>query len=165
MRRLTKHFAADTEPEWLPDGRSLLFTSDRGGSPQIYRMGLDGGKPERITFTGDYNAGAVSLPDGTGFIAVHSQGAAGNRGKYNIALHRFGKRQLRILTADALDESPTVAPNGIMLTYATRYQGRRVLAIAALDNDFRARLPARVGEVSEPAWSPYTGTWQQGDNK
>ena len=31
--RLTRHFAIDTEPTWMPDGKSLLFTSDRGGTP------------------------------------------------------------------------------------------------------------------------------------
>ncbi len=165
MRRLTRHFAVDTEPAWLPDGRSLLFTSDRGGSPQIYRVALDGGQPERISFIGNYNAGAVALPDGSGFLAVHSGNAPQAEGQYNIALYRFADKQPRILTGNTLDESPTVAPNGIMLMYATRYEGRRVLAVAALDSDFRARLPARTGDVSEPAWSPFTGTWQRLDTQ
>ena len=34
------HFAIDTEPTWMPDGKSLLFTSDRGGKPQIYSYDL-----------------------------------------------------------------------------------------------------------------------------
>ena len=165
LHRLTRHFAVDTEPAWLPDGRSLLFTSDRGGTPQIYRIGLGGGQPERLSFTGYYNAGAVALPDGSGFLAVHGDSSATAGGQYNIALYHFADKQLRILTGNALDESPTVAPNGIMLMYATRHEGRRVLAIAALDSDFLARLPARAGEVSEPAWSPFVGAWQEGHAK
>ncbi len=37
VRRVTQSAAIDTEAYFMPDGKSLLFTSDRGGSPQIYR--------------------------------------------------------------------------------------------------------------------------------
>ena len=29
FKRLTRHFAIDTEPTWMPDGKHLLFTSDQ----------------------------------------------------------------------------------------------------------------------------------------
>ena len=41
LTRLTNHYAIDTEARWFPDGRALLFTSDRGGSPQIYRLDIE----------------------------------------------------------------------------------------------------------------------------
>ena len=37
-------FAIDTEPQWMPDGKSLIFTSNRGGGPQIYQYELGSGK-------------------------------------------------------------------------------------------------------------------------
>ena len=40
LTRLTRHFAIDTEPTWMPDGKSLLFITDRGGRPQIYRYDM-----------------------------------------------------------------------------------------------------------------------------
>ncbi len=42
----------------MPDGKSLLFTSDRGGKPQIYRYEMGSGATKRITFEGTYNARA-----------------------------------------------------------------------------------------------------------
>ena len=45
----------------MPDGKSLLFTSDRGGRPQIYRYELATGNIERVTFEGRYNAQHASL--------------------------------------------------------------------------------------------------------
>ena len=40
-RRISNSDSIDTEPRFSPDGKWLYFTSDRGGSPQIYRMPAD----------------------------------------------------------------------------------------------------------------------------
>ena len=49
-RQLTGGDAMDASPQWNTDGRSLLFTSDRGGSRDVYRLSVRGnGKPERVT--------------------------------------------------------------------------------------------------------------------
>ena len=69
LTRITDDPAIDTEPVWAPDGRSLYFTSDRAGSPQIYQIGIQSGaRPKRITFGGTYNARAacVSRRDAAG---------------------------------------------------------------------------------------------------
>ena len=61
MTQITRHYGIDTEPSWFPDGRSLIFTSNRGGSPQIYKVDLHDLKIQRLTFEGEYNAGASLL--------------------------------------------------------------------------------------------------------
>ena len=69
--RITDDPAIDTEPCWAPDGRSLYFTSDRAGRPQIYRIMLAAGeRPKRITFEGAYNARPRVSPDGTQLAIV-----------------------------------------------------------------------------------------------
>jgi TolB protein len=44
VTRVLTSQAIDTEAMFTPDGQSLLFTSDRGGTPQIYRASLLGGQ-------------------------------------------------------------------------------------------------------------------------
>ena len=63
--------------------------------------------------------------------------------------------RLTPLTSTELDESPSIAPNGSMVLYATKYAERGILAAVAVDGDAKFRLPAREGDVREPAWSPY----------
>ena len=62
VTRLTSHPAIDTEPSWSPDGSEIVFTSDRSGKPQIYRMRADGSDVQRVTFEGEYNARASFAP-------------------------------------------------------------------------------------------------------
>lgn len=150
LTRITHHYAIDTEPTWMPDGKSLLFTSDRGGRPQIYRYHMNSGLTERVTFEGVYNARARVAQDGRNVVMVQQQG-----GDFHIALLDLVTDRMQILTSTELDESPSIAPNGSMILYATKMAERGILAAVSVDGGIKFRLPAREGEVREPAWSPY----------
>lgn len=151
LRRITNHFAIDTEPNWSADGRSLIFTSNRGGSPQIYQVSLATGRVERLTFEGDYNARSRLSPDGKTLIMVHRRD-----GVFHIASQDVKTGNMRILTETWLDESPSIAPNGAMLLYATQHQNKGVLAAVSMDAGVKFRLPSKQGDVREPAWSPFS---------
>jgi len=150
LRRITRQRAIDTEPSWTPDGKSVVFTSDRGGKPQIYQVELATGLTQRLTFDGDYNARGRMLPDGKHLIFVHR-----NDGVFHIALMDLERQRLMVLTSTSLDESPSIAPNGTMLIYATQDRGRGILAVVSIDGTVKYRLPSSVGDVREPAWSPF----------
>jgi TolB protein len=147
--QLTNHWAIDTEAVWAPDGKHIYFTSDRGGKPQIYRVPVTGGNPERVTLTGDSNARASIAPDGRR-IAV----AQGRGNEYRIAVWDAESQRFTILTPGTLDESPSFAPNGSMVLYATREGTRGVLSAVSADGNVRQRLILSDGDVREPAWSP-----------
>jgi TolB protein len=150
LTRLTRHFAIDTEPAWMPDGKHILFTSDRGGTPQIYKLKLADRSVERITFQGNYNARASIAPDGRTVAMVHRSSKV-----FHIAALDLKTRRLIELTETTLDESPSVAPNGAMLMYATKYKDRGILAAVSVDAGVKYNLPAKLGDVREPAWSPF----------
>lgn len=150
LTRVTRHYAIDTEPSWMPDGGSFLFTSDRGGRPQIYRYNLRSGLTERVTFEGSYNARARVAQDGRNVALVHQRD-----GQFQIAIHDLVSNRLQVLTNTDLDESPSIAPNGSMVLYATKFGDRGILSAVAVDGGVKFRLPSRSGDVREPAWSPY----------
>jgi len=150
LRQITRHHGIDTEPSWTPDGKHLIFTSDRGGRPQIYQVELATNYLERLTFTGSYNARGQMLPDGRHLVFVHRA-----EGVFHIAWQDLERDNLQILTQTSLDESPSLAPNGTMLIYATQDQGRGILAVVSIDGSVKYRLPSSSGDVREPAWSPF----------
>lgn len=148
LQRVTNNGAIDTEATWAPDGETLYFTSDRGGSPQIYRAGLDG-PVKRITFDGGYNARPALSPDGKQLAMV--RGGDG----YQIAIKDLESGRSQVLTDGSLDESPSFAPNGSMIIYATTVGESGVLAAVAADGQVTQRLEATRGDVRDPDWGPF----------
>ncbi|MDH3689990.1 MAG: Tol-Pal system beta propeller repeat protein TolB [Gammaproteobacteria bacterium] len=150
LERLTRHLGIDTEPAWSPDGRQIVFTSDRSGKPQIYRMNADGTGVQRVTFEGTYNARASYAADGQRLTLVTNQGSG-----FRIGVYNMNSGATRILTDSSLDESPSFAPNGQMILYATKAGGKGVLAAVSADGRVKQVLKFLQGDVREPAWSPF----------
>ena len=153
LRQLTDHPRAETEPAWTLDSNSVIFTSDRTGQPQIYKVDATGGLPERMTFDCFYCAKAQFLPDGVNLVHVRRETRQDN--SYGIAILNVQTSRVIKLTETALDESPSVAPNGSMIMFGTTAGGRGVLDAVSIDGRVKFRLPSPQGDVREPSWSPY----------
>ncbi|WP_447590051.1 Tol-Pal system beta propeller repeat protein TolB [Aquipseudomonas campi] len=152
LQRVTNHYAIDTEPFWGKDGQTIYFTSDRAGKPQIYKLNIASGAVERVTFKGNYNANPKLSADEKTLVMIHRQDGFTN---FKVAAQDLVTSRLRILSETSLDDSPTVAPNGTMLIYATRQQGRGVLMLVSTNGRVRLPIPTAQGDVREPSWSPY----------
>lgn len=154
MTRFTEHWAIETYPAWSPDGKFLVYTSDRSGRPQLYQKALSGGKETRLTFAGSENDRASFSPNGKMLAMVH-----GNGGEYRIAVFELETGQLRVLSDGKLDESPSFAPNGSMVIYAATFRNAKILqAVPVSGGTSRQRLYQDDSDVREPAWSPLLRT-------
>jgi len=151
LTRLTNNYAIDTEPRWTPDGKAIVFTSNRGGGPQIYRMNMSDKKVMRLTFEGKYNARGQITENGEHLVFVHQ---AKNK-QFHIAAMNLKTGLMHSLTKTQLDESPSIAPNGSMIVYATQSGEQRVLRMVTIDGAVEMEVPARQGQLREPAWSPF----------
>lgn len=147
LTRVTTSSAIDTEPSWSGTN-SLVFTSNRGGSPQLYRIAASGGTVQRLTFDGKYNSAADIANKKLAYVR-------GNRGAFNIAIRSLNNSGADTLSNGQLDESPTLSPNGAMVAYTTLKNGDNTLAVVSDNAKARQFLTSPAGDVREPAWSPY----------
>jgi TolB protein len=103
-----------------------------------------------MTFQGKYNARPSYSPDGKTITLVH-----GNSTGYHIAILDIASGVIDVLTDGRLDESPSFAPNGSMILYATAGARRGILSAVSADGKVKQRLVLQQGDVREPAWAPY----------
>lgn len=149
-RRLTQTSSIDTEPVYAADGRSIYFVSDRGGGPQVYRMDAQGQNPQRVTFNGNYNISPAISPDGKTLAYISRVGGA-----FKLHAMDLASGNVTALTDTSADESPSFAPNGRLVMYATKQQGREALMTTTLDGRIKTRLASVPGDIREPEWGPF----------
>ena len=103
-----------------------------------------------LSFEGHDNARPDVTPDGRFLTYVHRR-----NGSFHIAVQDLRRGTFTVVTRTEMDESPSVAPNGSMIIYATQDRGKGVLQAVSIDGRVKVTLPSKEGEVREPAWSPF----------
>jgi TolB protein len=154
--RLTDSPAIDTSPCYSPDGKQIVFNSDRGGTQQLYVMNADGGDIKRIS---GFNSGRYGTPvwsprgDLIAFTKIEG-------GQFFIGVMRPDGSGERLLTQAFLVEAPTWAPNGRVLMYFrqtqsdARGQGGRTRLYSIDLTGYNEREVITPQDASDPAWSP-----------
>jgi Tol biopolymer transport system component/imidazolonepropionase-like amidohydrolase len=162
----------DYQPRWSPDGNEILFTSDRGGTDNLWIAKADGAGPKAFTKEKDRvsNCGAWS-PDGEAIVAKRRLTDASSIGTTELWLYdRRGGDGIQISKKDDLPEvsEPVFHPDGRFVYFSARpsrfgydrnvHQG--IYEIRRYDRktgDF-STVAQRSGGASRPAFSP-DGRW------
>ncbi|MBL8987504.1 MAG: PD40 domain-containing protein, partial [Gemmatimonadetes bacterium] len=153
--RLTAgRFAENLSPVYSPDGRRVVFVSNRAGSPQIYGMAADGTDQELLV-PFDYGAGSSYAPDWSpdGTMIVFHREAGGTPQIYTYDL---ASRQLRARTSSGRNEDPSFAPDGRHIVFVSDRTGRRQLHVLDLETGKVRQVPT-PGAARLPAWSRSLG--------
>src|SRR5262249_51763425 len=121
---LTTGTAVDTYPSVSPDGRTIAFRRNVGGSTGIWAMNIDGSNQHQLTSTTTMSTNrwtygrehVVFSPDGT-HIAF-SDVVNGHQRVFVMNADGSGRKQVGspLPSSDAL--SPTYSPDGTQLAFA-----------------------------------------------
>jgi Tol biopolymer transport system component len=147
LRALTSY-----RPAWTPDGRSVLFISDRSGRSALYQVDADGGSPATplLEHARGVDEGMISR-DGQWHLA--RIGSGGARDIY--ARHATGDTTLRPVVAAEFEEfSPTLSPDGRWIAYGSDQSRRAEIYVRSFTDAGRGRLQISRDGGTEPLWSP-----------
>jgi tricorn protease len=114
--RLTVHPATEQMPRYSPDGRTLVFASNRYGSTDVFAMDPDGGNIRRLTFDSASESPTSFSPDGK-YVYGHTN-AWGRMDAFRVPLE--GGELLRLTGHPMEAESqPVPSPDGARMLYIT----------------------------------------------
>lgn len=100
LTRLTSTAGYDAECSFSPDGKKVLFVSDRDGDPDIFVMNADGTDVRQLTNTPGYDGGPFFSPDGT-WIAYRT-----DRVEKDLL-------QIHVMRADGSADTPLTSGQGV----------------------------------------------------
>jgi gamma-glutamyltranspeptidase/glutathione hydrolase len=150
--RVTSGPAWDREPAWTPDGAALVFSSDRSGKFELWRVAVGGEKsveqaPERLTKSSLPDAEPTVLRDGRIVFVRGRLGAA------RLWVRSASGGESRLTKDTATEAWPAASPDGGRVAYVSIAAGARRLHVLTVDNgqDSTVLTDARV---EHPAWSP-----------
>src|SRR5271166_2201962 len=107
---------ADYDPVWSPDGSWIVFTSDRSGSADLYRVKPDGGNLERLTTDPAYDDQAAFSPDGKQLVFVSTRGA-GTAVLWTLDLAT--RRAQALTSGKGPDFRPAWSPDGKWIAFSS----------------------------------------------
>ena len=137
-------------PNWRPDGGEILFTSYRGGKPEIWALRVSDGSTRLVVGIGELSSGAVYSPDGRRIAFTAS--VDGNSDIYVINADGSGLR--RLTTDPATDASPTWSPDGRRIAFVSNRSGHPHIYVMNADGTEQRRLTFQGNYNQTPRWSP-----------
>jgi Tol biopolymer transport system component len=149
--RLTDDPAQDLTSAWSPNGSRVAFTSERGGTPDVWVMHGDGTGLAQLTSAVAYDGDPTWSPDGKRIAFVSSRG---DTDMEIWVMNADGSNQHQITRNSALDAYPHWSPDGQWIAFTSDRDGNLEIYRMRPDGTGTIRLTNNPAQDFDPSWSP-----------
>src|SRR5688572_18730797 len=148
--RLTTE-GANVRPEWTPDGKKVVFISERGGKARIWQQPADGSGPAEMLYEPEVEPfEALISPDSKWLVVRTAPGAKYSRDI--LAVPMDGERTVSVLVTSPFTESlPRLSPDGKWLAYQSNETDRFEIYVRPFPGS-GARVQVSDNGGTEPIW-------------
>lgn len=149
-----KRLTFDSRPihgmAWTPDGREIVFHSDRGGLGWLWRLDVSrGGQPQRLPFGDGARNPTISSH---GNRIVYSQSVL-NSNIYRVNLHEPKEEALPLIVSTRTQSAPRYSPDGSKIAFISNRSGSDQVWLCDADGTHAAQLTS-LGPCGHTSWSP-----------
>ena len=151
LLRLTFEGSQNVAPAWTPDSRSITYTSNAGGTRNIWTKRADGSSAPVLQVRGAAGAGGTQWSaDGRWLVFATSRAS----GSDILGLRREADSAPRLMVHTKFSEAPAeVSPDGRWLAYSSDESGRTEIYVVPFPNTGAAKWAVSSRGGREPAWS------------
>ena len=159
QQRLTDDFNNDTFPSWSPDGKRIVFSSERDGhfigrfglTREIYVMDADGRNQQRLTENRRYDWHPSWSPDGERIAFASDR--KGDFENFEIyVMDADGENQQRLTVNRVYDWRPSWSPDAKRITFASERDGNYEIYVMDADGGNPQNLTNDPHADASPAW-------------
>jgi serine/threonine-protein kinase len=152
LTRLTSDLAVDSYQVWTPDGRRVVFSSNRAGILNLFSQAADGtGAVERLTESSNPQLPSGVSPDGTRVVFTETSQKTGDD---VMALPLTGTHQVVPLVQTPFDErNGIVSPDGRWLAYEANDSGAFEIYVRPFPEVTRGHWLVSTGGGTQPVWA------------
>lgn len=162
LKRLTTAAGDDSAPRWSPDGKRIVFESERDHqsavpsvTSELYVMRADGSAQTRLTTNDVADWGPDWSPDGTRI--AFARAVPGN--DFDVLTMRAdGTDTVNLTPGPGRDFAPAWAPDGTRIAFASDDDGDYDLYVVPAAGGATAKLFDGSADAGSPRWRP-NGQW------
>ena len=152
VKQLTNAKGYDAEATLSPDGKMMVYTSDKDGDLELYVMDLNSGKEKRVTNMKGYDGGAWFSPDGTKLIWRASRPTSEAEIKeYDelLAEHLVAPTNMEVWVSDVDGKNARKVTNYGQANWAPAFMPDSKRIIFASNHEYKRGFPFNLYTINE----------------
>jgi Tol biopolymer transport system component/imidazolonepropionase-like amidohydrolase len=165
--QITDNAYVNMHPSWSPDGKEIVFVSDRDGSMDLWIYNLESGKVRQLTSTQQNEIYPSWSPDGSFIAFLQSEGNSLLNGSTIQSIHVQSKQITKVHDAITTPSQPSWSPDGrrvmvsAMTPFSSKYrEGLNKVLVISLNGEADRWIEPVEGRTlatrskNGPVWSP-----------